>query len=80
MQVFFPGDMLFLFTLSKQFTKEKTMPKSSEHTTSAPTLLTLANILPWYQSLQQLHQRLAPHFARPEPFQRALRFVQGISE
>lgn len=78
MQVFFPSDILFFFTLSKQFTKEKTMPKSSEHTTSAPAWLTLSDILPWYHSLQHLHQRLAPYFARPQPCQRALRFVQGI--
>jgi SRSO17 transposase len=32
----------------------------------------------WHTSLRQLHARLASHFARPEPFQRALRFVQGI--
>jgi SRSO17 transposase len=32
----------------------------------------------WHNSLRMLHARLACHFARPEPFARALRFVQGI--
>ncbi len=54
------------------------MPKSSEHTTSDPCMTTLSDILPWYQRLQHLHQRLAPHFARREPFQRTLRFLQAI--
>ena len=52
--------------------------KSSQHTTSLPALTTLSDILQWHVALQQVHQRLAPYFARPEPFQRALRFVQGI--
>ena len=41
-------------------------------------LTTLSDVLGWHRSLIQLHARLASHFARPEPFQRALRFVQGI--
>src|ERR1700756_5647804 len=52
--------------------------KPSQDTTSAPALTTLSEVLHWYVGLQQLHKRLASHFARPEPFQRALRFVQGI--
>ncbi len=32
----------------------------------------------WRESLHQLYARLAPHFARPEPFRWALRFVEGI--
>jgi SRSO17 transposase len=39
---------------------------------------TLSEVLAWQQSLQLLHAGLASHFARPEPFARALRFVQGI--
>jgi SRSO17 transposase len=54
------------------------MMKSSQHNTPLPALTTLSDLLQWHVSLQQLHQRLAPHFTRPEPFQRALRFVQGI--
>jgi SRSO17 transposase len=54
------------------------MPKSSEHTTSDPTVTTLPDVLHWYASLQHLHQRLAPHFARREPFQRTLRLLQAI--
>jgi len=41
-------------------------------------LTTLSDVIGWRTSLIQLHARLASHFARPEPFQRALRFVQGI--
>jgi SRSO17 transposase len=41
-------------------------------------LTSLSDVLRWRGSLLQLHARLASHFARPEPFQRALRFVQGI--
>jgi SRSO17 transposase len=54
------------------------MPKSSQHTTSDPSMTTLPEVLHWYASLQHLHQRLAPHFARREPFQRTLRFLQAI--
>jgi len=32
----------------------------------------------WHSGLRLLHARLASHFARPQPFARALRFVQGI--
>ncbi len=32
----------------------------------------------WRSSLLQLHARLACYFARPEPYQRVLRFVQGV--
>ncbi|HEU5377275.1 MAG TPA: IS701 family transposase [Ktedonobacteraceae bacterium] len=41
-------------------------------------MTTLSDVIAWHTSLTQLHARLAPHFARPEPFQRALRFVQGM--
>jgi SRSO17 transposase len=39
---------------------------------------TLSDVLAWQQSLQLLHAGLASRFARPQPFARALRFVQGI--
>jgi SRSO17 transposase len=52
--------------------------KSSQDNTLSAELTTLSDVMAWYTSLTQLHAHLAPHFARPEPFQRALRFVQGI--
>jgi SRSO17 transposase len=32
----------------------------------------------WFTSLNQLHQRLRPHFARPEPYQHALLYLQAV--
>src|SRR5438034_5708557 len=32
----------------------------------------------WALALQQLHRRIAPRFARPEPRRRALLYLQGI--
>jgi SRSO17 transposase len=52
--------------------------KLSQDTTPPPGLTTLSNVIAWHNSLLLLHARLASHFARPEPFARALRFVQGI--
>src|SRR2546428_13713963 len=52
--------------------------KPSQHTTAPPGVTTLSQVMAWQQSLRLLHARLASHFARPEPFARALRFVQGI--
>ena len=52
--------------------------KPSQDTTPPPEVTTLSEVLAWQQSLQLLHAGLASHFARPEPFARALRFVQGI--
>src|SRR6266487_202906 len=52
--------------------------KHLEHTTSSALLTTLSEVIRWRESLRELHARLAGHFARPEPYARALRFVQGI--
>src|SRR5207237_9118366 len=52
--------------------------KPSQDTTPPPEVTTLSEVLAWQQSLQLLHAGLASHFARPEPFARALRFVHGI--
>jgi SRSO17 transposase len=52
--------------------------KPPEHNTSSPVGTTLSDVISWRESLMQWHARLACHFARPEPFARALRFVQGI--
>ncbi|GHO72045.1 hypothetical protein KSC_109370 [Ktedonobacter sp. SOSP1-52] len=42
----------------------------------APT--TFLDIWRWGQELKQLHARIAPHFARPEPRRRALAYLKGI--
>jgi SRSO17 transposase len=52
--------------------------KPSEHTTPSSLVTTLAEVLHWRESLRQLHARLARYFARPEPYQRLLHFLQGI--
>jgi SRSO17 transposase len=52
--------------------------KPSQHNTPSPTLTTLSEVLTWRETLKQWHTRLARHFARPEPYARALRFVEGI--
>ena len=40
--------------------------------------LSLAAVCHWTQALTLLHARIAPHFARPEPRQRALAYLQGL--
>jgi SRSO17 transposase len=52
--------------------------KHPQDNTPPAGLTTLPDVIRWYTSLQLLHARLASHFARPEPYARALRFVQGI--
>src|SRR5712692_4209978 len=49
-----------------------------QHNTPFAALTTATDVARWHSCLMQLHARLAPHFARPEPYQRMLRFVQGI--
>src|SRR6266516_6582696 len=52
--------------------------KLAQHNTSPASLTTATDVIRWHCSLMQLHARLAPHFARPEPYARMLRFLQGI--
>jgi SRSO17 transposase len=52
--------------------------KLPQHNTPPLSLTTLADVVRWRSSLLQLHARLASYFARPEPYQRLLRFVQAI--
>ncbi len=52
--------------------------KPSQDTTPLTGLTTLSDVMAWQHSLRLLHAGLASRFARPEPFARALRFVQGI--
>lgn len=52
--------------------------KPSKHTTSEPLGPTLRLIGSWALSLQLLHERLIPLFARPEVHQHALLYLQAI--
>src|SRR5436305_9543650 len=52
--------------------------KSSQSTTAEPAVPTLGPIGTWAMSLLHLHQRLAPHFARPEVRQHALLYLRAI--
>ena len=48
------------------------------HTTWPGTATTPADVCRWVGRLACLHARLAPRFARPEPYRRALWYLQGI--
>lgn len=52
--------------------------KPSHHTTPDPVGTTRNSIGRWLMHLHRLHQRLRPYFARPEPYQHALRYLQAI--
>jgi len=52
--------------------------KPPHPTTPEPVEPTLQTIGRWLMSLNQLHQRLRPHFARPEVRQHALLYLQAI--
>ncbi len=52
--------------------------KQSQHTIPSPLLTRLSDVVRWRRSLLQMHARLASYFARPEPYERLLRFVQAI--
>src|SRR5713226_4438461 len=52
--------------------------KHLQDNTPPTGVTTPSDVIRWHTSLQLLHARLASHFARPEPYARALRFVQGI--
>src|SRR6266568_5586173 len=56
---------------------EKSM-KHPEHTTAEQGVPTLAEIGRWPVRLRQLHERLRPYFARPEPLHHALLYLQAI--
>jgi len=40
--------------------------------------ITSSHVAQWAQALTQLHERIAPRFARPEPRRRALAYLQGL--
>jgi SRSO17 transposase len=52
--------------------------KQSQHTTSSPLKTTVNDVVRWALELRQLHARIAPFFARPEPRHRSLLYLQGI--
>src|SRR5256885_5398044 len=52
--------------------------KPSQHTTPPQAGPTLCEMGRWPLHLFQLHERLAPRFARSEPRRRALRYLQAI--
>jgi SRSO17 transposase len=52
--------------------------KSPQHTTSAQVDPFLREIAGWPLRLRELHARIAPHFARPEPHQHALLSLQAV--
>jgi SRSO17 transposase len=52
--------------------------KFSQHTTSQETQPSLGEMGYWLTSLDQLHQRLRPRFARPEVHQHARLYLQAI--
>ncbi len=49
-----------------------------QHTTPVEAKTTPTQVVQWAQALSQLHARIAPRFARPEPRRRALAYLQGI--
>src|SRR5438105_13392537 len=52
--------------------------KLQQHTIPMGTRTTLRDVVHWEQALRQLHARIAPRFARPEPRRRALSYLQGL--
>jgi len=52
--------------------------KHYQQITLLRTKTTSTDLCRWVQELCHLHARLAPRFARPEPYQRALKYLEGI--
>ncbi len=52
--------------------------KPPQDTTPSGARTTPGQIARWAQTLTQLHARIAPRFARPEPRRRALAYLQGL--
>jgi len=52
--------------------------KPSQDITSRDATTTMTHIVQWAQDLRDLHARIAPRFARPEPRRRALAYLQGV--
>jgi SRSO17 transposase len=52
--------------------------KQKHHSTADGPKTTLHDVIRWGAELRTLHARLAPYFARPEPYHRCLLYLQGI--
>jgi len=52
--------------------------KLEHHTTPVAPATTPTDLVCWIKDLIDLHARIAPRFARPEPRRRALRYLQGV--
>jgi SRSO17 transposase len=52
--------------------------KHHHHSTLAGDKTTSTEVYRWAQELVRLHARLAPRFARAEPHQRVLKYLQGL--
>jgi SRSO17 transposase len=52
--------------------------KQNKHTIRTETKTSASDVCCWVQPLFRLHERLAPRFARPEPYRRVLAYLQGI--
>src|SRR5436190_2975840 len=52
--------------------------KLQQHTIPMGTQTISRNVVQWALALTQLHARIAPRFARPEPRRRALLYLQGL--
>lgn len=52
--------------------------KFSQDTTLDRAGTTASQVAQWAQALRQLHARIAPRFARAEPRQRVLRYLQAL--
>ena len=57
--------------------RERENHMKCSHDTISPTIQA-SDVVRWHAQLARIHQRLRPYFARPEPFQRALRFLQAL--
>ena len=52
--------------------------KPQQHSISIGARTTLRDLVHWAPARSQLHARIAPRFARPEPRRRALSYLQGL--
>ena len=52
--------------------------KLEHHTTPVATTTTPTDLVCWVKDLMDLHARIAPRFARPEPRKRSLSYLQGV--
>lgn len=52
--------------------------KHSQDITHGSARTTSTQVIQWAQALTDLHARIAPRFARPEPRWRALHYLQGV--